>query len=78
MTKQIIMELSGRMLILSIWVEVDGIEDKVPYNYQKIPPVDLPLEGEGVQIMEVSRVPINQPWLEDQGGVTKQEGQEEV
>ena len=33
-TKWIIVGLSGRMLILSIWVEVeDGVEDKAPHNY---------------------------------------------
>ena len=34
MMKQAIMGLSGRMHILSMWVEVeDGIEDKVPHDY---------------------------------------------
>ena len=47
MTKQVILEVSGRMLVLSVWVEVeDGIEEKVPCHYHKTSPVDLPLWGE--------------------------------
>ena len=34
MIKQAIVGLGRRMLVLSIWVEVeDGIEDKVPHDY---------------------------------------------
>ena len=34
MMKGVISRLSRRMLILSIWVEVeDGVEDKVPHDY---------------------------------------------
>ena len=67
------------MLVLSIWVQVDdSVENKVPHNYWETFPVDLPLWGEGVLTGEVSRVPINQPWLEGEGRVTEQEGQEEV
>ena len=78
-TKQIIMGLSRRMLILSFWVEVeDGVEDNVPHNYCKTLLADLPLQEEEVQIKEASTVSINQPWLEGLEGVTMQEGQEEV
>ena len=40
------MGLSGEMLVLSMWVELeDGVEDKAPNNYQVTLPVDLPLQG---------------------------------
>ena len=47
-TKQIIVGLSRRMLVLSVWVEVeDGMEDKEPHNYQETLLAYLPLqEGE--------------------------------
>ena len=47
----VIMGLSGGMLILNMWVEVkEGIEDKMPHDYWETPPVDLPLQEEGVPI----------------------------
>ena len=50
------------MLVLNIWVEVeDGVEYKVPHDYEETLPVDLPLQEEGVQIGEVNRIPISQP-----------------
>ena len=48
------------MLILSIWVEAeDSIEYKMPHDYQETLQVSLPLQEEGVQIREVSGVPIS-------------------
>ena len=45
--KWVIMGLSGGMLILKMWVEVeDGVEDKAPHHYWKIFLVDLPHWGE--------------------------------
>ena len=68
MMKWVVMGLSGRKLILSIWVEVeDGMEDKVPHDYEETLLVDPPLQEEGVQIGEVSGVPIRWPWLEGLG-----------
>ena len=78
-TKLIIIRLSGRMVILSSWVEVeDGVEDEVPHNYQETLPVDLPLQEEGVQIMEANRVHICQHWWGGPVRATEQEEQEEV
>ena len=46
------------MLILNMWVEVeDHIEEKAPHNYWETFPVDPPLQGEGVLIEAVIRVP---------------------
>ena len=79
MVMWVVMRLSRRMLALSVWVEVeDSVENKVPNDYQETLLEDLPLQEEGVQIREVSRVPISQPWLEGPERVTKQEGQEGV
>ena len=75
----VIMGLSREMLILNMWVEVeDSVEDRVAHDYQETLLVDLPLQGEGVLIKEVIRVPISQPWWEGLEKVTEQEGQEEV
>ena len=79
MVKWVIMGLSGGMLVLSVWVGVeDGVEDRVPHNYWETLLVDLPLQGEGVQIGEVSRVPISWPWLGGLGRATEQEGWEDI
>ena len=48
------------------------------HNYQETLPVDPPLQEEAVQIGEVNRVPINQPWLEGLGRAAEQEEPEEV
>ena len=50
------------MLIHNVWVELeDGIEDKKPHSCRGTLPVDLPLQGKGVQNGEANGVPISQP-----------------
>ena len=50
----VIVGLSGGMLVLNVWAEVeDSVEDKASHNYQETFWVDLPLQGEGVQIRDV-------------------------
>ena len=79
MVMWVITGLSRGMLILNVWVEVeDGIEDNVPNDYWETLPVDFPLQGQGVPIKKVNRVPISQPWWGGLGRVTEQEGQKEV
>ena len=51
MVMQVIIGLSGEILILSMWVEVEvGVEDKVPHDYQETLLVGLPLLEKGVPI----------------------------
>ena len=68
MVMWVIMGLSGEMLILSMWVEVeDVIEDKAPQDCWYMLLVDLLLQGEGVPIEEVIRVTISWLWWEGLG-----------
>ena len=60
MAMWVIVGLSGGMLILNVWVEVeDGVEDMVPHDYWETLPIDLPLQAEGVPIEEAHGVPIS-------------------
>ena len=79
MTRWVIMEWSWKKLVLSIWLGVENsVEGKAPHDYWETLLADPPLQEEGVLIGKMSKVPTNQPWLEDLGGVTEQKEPEEV